>query len=448
MATILPPPETQWIDANGDPIAGGDVAFYIPGTLTPKDTYQNPEGTILNTNPVVLDAAGRAIIYGSGSYRVIVKDAGGNLVYDQLTADTAVGGLAWGGTSTGTPNAQVIAASSFSEQDGQQISFIVGAGLTNTGGTTVAPGAGAGIAVLKDTPSGPTSLTGGELVAGNVVTIVYDSVRGAFQLTSYPLLAVPIPNSSLAPMGARTIKGNNTGAAAAPLNLSVAQTNNLLATVTRTNFVQMTASATYTPSANLVFALVECIGGGGGGGSALISGTGAGDDACGASGGGAGGWGVSYLSAAQIGTSQAVTIGTAGAAGTSGGAGGAGGTTSFGALCSATGGGGGSTSSASPASAQGGAGGAGTATNSFWGENGQPGLYATQNIIALTGGNGGSGPYGRGGRGGAGPGSAPGEPASGYGGGGGGGYVYAQLSTQPGGAGTPGLVNITEFLSS
>jgi len=186
VATLLPNGKQQFSDGNGTPLAGGSVYFYIPSTTTPKDTYQDSGATILNTNPVILDASGEAIIFGSGTYRQVVYDSAGNLIWDQLTADTAVGGLAWGGTSTGTPNAQVIGASSFSQQDGQQISFIVGAALTNTGSATVAPGGGSGISVLKDTVSGPTPLTGGELVAGNVVVLLYDATRGAFHLVDAP----------------------------------------------------------------------------------------------------------------------------------------------------------------------------------------------------------------------------------------------------------------------
>jgi hypothetical protein len=86
MAIILPLAETQFTDANGVPLADGSVYFYVPGTLTPKDTWQDAGGTTLNTNPVVLDAAGRAIIYGSGNYRQIVKDKDGNQIWDQLTS--------------------------------------------------------------------------------------------------------------------------------------------------------------------------------------------------------------------------------------------------------------------------------------------------------------------------------------------------------------------------
>src|SRR5215467_6782590 len=86
MPQLLPAPEVQFIDENGAPYAGGSVEFYIPGTDTPKDTWSDNGGTALNTNPVVLDAAGRALIFGDGDYRAVLKDALGNLIYDQWTS--------------------------------------------------------------------------------------------------------------------------------------------------------------------------------------------------------------------------------------------------------------------------------------------------------------------------------------------------------------------------
>lgn len=84
-ASLLPNGEQQFIDGNGVPYAGGSVYFYIPNTATPKNTWQNSGETILNTNPVILDAAGRAIIYGDGDYRQVLQDSLGNTVWDQLT---------------------------------------------------------------------------------------------------------------------------------------------------------------------------------------------------------------------------------------------------------------------------------------------------------------------------------------------------------------------------
>lgn len=94
-ANILPNAKNQFFDVNGKMLNGGKVYFYEPGTLVPKDTWQNSGQTILNTNPIVLDSAGQAIIYGSGNYRQIVNSRQGNLIWDSeidQSAGTSGGG--------------------------------------------------------------------------------------------------------------------------------------------------------------------------------------------------------------------------------------------------------------------------------------------------------------------------------------------------------------------
>jgi hypothetical protein len=90
-ATLLPNAKQTFLDGNGKPLAGGQVFFYIPNTSTLKSTWQDPAQTILNTNPVILDAAGEAIIWGSGTYRQVVYDVEGNLIWDQITEDANAG---------------------------------------------------------------------------------------------------------------------------------------------------------------------------------------------------------------------------------------------------------------------------------------------------------------------------------------------------------------------
>lgn len=88
MAFALPLPngKLQYVDIDGAPLVSGTVAFYEPSTLNPKDTFQDYGASILNANPITLDARGQAIIWGSGRYRQIVKDSLGNLIWDQETA--------------------------------------------------------------------------------------------------------------------------------------------------------------------------------------------------------------------------------------------------------------------------------------------------------------------------------------------------------------------------
>jgi hypothetical protein len=68
--------QTFWY--NGQPNAGGCVFFYNSGTSTPAPTYTDISGTILNSNPVILDVNGAATIYlANQEYTVTVWSNGG-----------------------------------------------------------------------------------------------------------------------------------------------------------------------------------------------------------------------------------------------------------------------------------------------------------------------------------------------------------------------------------
>jgi hypothetical protein len=97
-------------------------------------------------------------------------------------------------------------------------------------------------------------------------------------------------------------------------------------------------ATTYTPSTGMTSCIVRICGGGGGGGGAAATN---GSQVSGSAGGSAGSYAEVLLTAADIGSNQTVTIGSAGTAGASGGSGGAGGTSSIGSLISCPGGAGG-----------------------------------------------------------------------------------------------------------
>lgn len=84
-SALLPNGMQQFADANGAPYANGKLYFYVPGTTTLKDTWLDPAQSTLNANPITLDAAGRAIIYGVGQYRQVLFDQFGAEIWDQLT---------------------------------------------------------------------------------------------------------------------------------------------------------------------------------------------------------------------------------------------------------------------------------------------------------------------------------------------------------------------------
>lgn len=79
--TLLPPPKIQLFDNSGNVLNGGLVYTYAAGTTTPKATYSDATGTTENANPVVLDSSGRATIFLSGSYKIVVKTSAGTTLY-------------------------------------------------------------------------------------------------------------------------------------------------------------------------------------------------------------------------------------------------------------------------------------------------------------------------------------------------------------------------------
>jgi len=83
MAAPIIVPEPQFCDANGLPFAAGTIETYVVGTSTPKATYTDPALTALNTNPIVLDSAGRCVMWGDGDFRLVLRDAAGNEIWDQ-----------------------------------------------------------------------------------------------------------------------------------------------------------------------------------------------------------------------------------------------------------------------------------------------------------------------------------------------------------------------------
>lgn len=204
-----------------------------------------------------------------------------------------------------------------------------------------------------------------------------------------------------------------------------------------------TASGIYVPSPSMTTAVIECQAGGGGGGGAASQAV-AGQNAAG--GGGGGSYSRKFVTAAQIGSSQNVTVGAAGAGGAAGNNNGiAGGNSSVGTLCTTNGGLGGIgvVSAGNGTIVAGGAVGTGDfSVRGGAGSQGFPNILTTS--FPATGGYGGNSVLGVGG-----PSITTGQPGnagSGYGSGGSGGSSFSSGAiAQPGGNGSPGIVVITEY---
>ena len=96
MAVFLSPVggvAAQFFTNTGAVLTGGKLYTYLAGTTTPAATYTSASGATFNTNPIVLDAAGRVPSSGeiwlgeSVQYKFVLKDSNDVLIgtYDNVT---------------------------------------------------------------------------------------------------------------------------------------------------------------------------------------------------------------------------------------------------------------------------------------------------------------------------------------------------------------------------
>lgn len=388
----------QFFDDNGNPLTGGKVYTYAAGTTTPAATYTTSTGAVANTNPIILDAAGRTAnetwLVAGTLYKFIVKTSADVLVgtYDGLPAINdpySINSLL--GSVTGTNAIAAVATPSITAYAaGATYAFI--AANTNTAAATLSID---GLAAKSITKNGSATLTAGDVQIGKLTWVQYDGTT--FQLINNIIYGGSITNGNIVslttPLGAAsggtglsTITANSVmlGNGISTVQTVAPSTSGNVLTSDGTTWSSArsliptiqafttTGANTFTIPAGVTKVKVTVVGGGGGGaggGSTINQG----------GGGGAGGTAIETVTGLTPGGTVTVTVG-AGGAGIYAGTGTSGGTSSFGAYCSATGGAGGVTLSGS--GGVGGAGGVGSGGN-----------------VNLTGGSGGGGGGGYGGGG-------------------------------------------------
>ena len=220
--------------------------FTPPGT-TPKTTWKDSGQVTANTNPLQLDSNGCAIIYGVGSYRQQVFDGPvvggvttGNLIFDLTTTDTsAYNSTFWAGLSGGTPNVLTVVDTGFNATDGTIINFL--ALSTNTGAATLNPSGFGAINIQKATTGGLTSLTGGEIVANNPISVLYSATDNAFILLNPPIQSAS--GAALPQCGATGTKINVTSNTAVSLSASSLTTTATIGTVIYRNTFAVSLNA-------------------------------------------------------------------------------------------------------------------------------------------------------------------------------------------------------------
>lgn len=177
-------------DTNGNPLASGKVYAYSAGTTNAKALYSAADKGSSNTQPAILDSNGRILAWADGSYKFKIYDTNDVLLYtfDNLVYGYDDGQLIWGGTSAGTGNAQTVSIAAITAYaNGQRIIFI--AGNTNSGSVTLNV-SGIGAVTIKRI-DGVTNLSAGEITAGSVIDVVYDtSSGGVFRMMNSPTFAL------------------------------------------------------------------------------------------------------------------------------------------------------------------------------------------------------------------------------------------------------------------
>lgn len=185
MANRFFSPNQQFADATGLPYAGGSLTFYASGTTTPLATYSDSALTIPNTNPVVLDSAGRAgnVFLQNLAYKVVLADVNSNVIWTEdpayssdfsTVAQFQSGSGSPNGVLAGTAGSAGIPASVYWDATNNILYVCTQTGNAATAVWTAVNSSTA--AAVIPTPQGYLTLTSGTpIVTGDVVsaTTVY-----------------------------------------------------------------------------------------------------------------------------------------------------------------------------------------------------------------------------------------------------------------------------------
>jgi hypothetical protein len=155
MASVLLSPVgngQQFFDNNGVPLSGGLIYTYQAGSSTPLTTYTTNAGTTPNSNPIILDAAGRCAneiwLQTGYSYKFVLQTSAGvtlqtlDNLYPILqtsaaTVDPFIAGMImlWSGSTGSIPAGWVLCNGSNGTPDLRD-RFVIAAGATYAVGAT------------------------------------------------------------------------------------------------------------------------------------------------------------------------------------------------------------------------------------------------------------------------------------------------------------------------
>ena len=198
MAVLSPLPKMQFFSTAGVPLVGGKLYTYAAGTTTPLATYTSQSGATANTNPIILDSRGEANVWlSSAAYKLKLTTPADVEIWtvdnvgsgDQFGTSQFLSGVSGSDTITATvtsPNFTAYTA-------GQMFNFVAVAANTTTSVTLNLNSLGA----KTVTKAGTIALSAGDIVAGQVIPVIYDGTR--FQITNLINLSSPPPIGNSTP---------------------------------------------------------------------------------------------------------------------------------------------------------------------------------------------------------------------------------------------------------
>jgi hypothetical protein len=203
----------QFFDSNGTPLAGGLLYVYTAGTTTPATTWTTSSGAVANTNPIVMNAAGRTpyeIWLNSGvTYKFALYTSTNVLIgtYDNIPAiddPTVFNNLI---TVTGTNTLIGTSVPPYTSYvAGMTLSFIPA--NTNTGAVTIDVD---GLGAKNIFVGSATALSSGDLVAGRIANLEYDGTR--FQLYQSSIADGAVTYAKIQNVSAGKVLGRDTSGA-------------------------------------------------------------------------------------------------------------------------------------------------------------------------------------------------------------------------------------------
>lgn len=166
--------QANWLVQQTTGLLTGSVKLLIPARVGFWLVDNQCTGAFTVSAGIAPSGTGTVVACAAGAQTLVFSQDGVNIIAPSQA--TVTGQMNWCGTSTDSPNQQLITpATAVASLVAGQYLFAFLAGFTNTTAMTLGvSGAGGYQPFYKPSAAGPVVMTGGEIVAGNLVGAIWD----------------------------------------------------------------------------------------------------------------------------------------------------------------------------------------------------------------------------------------------------------------------------------